>query len=631
MRVENNGFQQKIDRHDCSNDYNLSRIKREYSMKKIILIFLLLPVITYTQYFGERTTDQSFEKSDIYFTSHFLNTYGIYRFKDVSVGMINDPFLNLHLNPSYTPEIGEKEFYVHLDFRGDRTEAAVVDRYIMPIYYLDYYRPYYDPRWLNETREEPEPIVSFGIINFPLGVSNKELFIGGTYQLILNEDKYYSNPYSIYNNRLMYDAFGAKAEVNYDVPIEDIYSGKDEMTSEAHLFSIFAGYNLLEQLTLGISMNGVVQSRDGGYAYNRKDEYGNTNNMEWSNLHSKEKNQEYDHLDFSIGLTYKFPQNFLLGIKAGILDGTADQNYLSETFYSYKYLEPEVTSDWSYSYSKSTTTQNWKHDGTTKYFGINSSKDLKNGSKFSWYYRYTSSEISTATTSVIEDSSMHDSKWYNSYNNVSYIYKSNSSMHDIRSGEGKRESKKHEGMFNFNWVLSESATVTLGVYFKKDGTTISNLEPVNLVRMSNYHHSSSNNEYNYSNEIYQLEAKTLDWNYEYDFWTMQIPLIFNFTFSDEWGMILGISRTLNSWKISDQTTAYFERRLKIENGTEKQETNFGERYTQPTEKITEDFFDVTTGFYINISPEFTVRLMLDPEFEDTFRIAQWWLSFNAGF
>jgi cation diffusion facilitator CzcD-associated flavoprotein CzcO len=63
----------------------------------------------------------------------------------------------------------------------------------------------------------------------------------------------------------------------------------------------------------------------------------------------------------------------------------------------------------------------------------------------------------------------------------------------------------------------------------------------------------------------------------------------------------------------------------------KEETNFGERYTQPDERFSDDFFDVITSFHVNLSEDFTTRIILDPEFEDTFRIDQWWLSFNAGF
>ena len=93
--------------------------------------------------------------------------------------------------------------------------------------------------------------------------------------------------------------------------------------------------------------------------------------------------------------------------------------------------------------------------------------------------------------------------------------------------------------------------------------------------------------------------------------------------------MLGVNRILESWRIEDQTTAYFKYRERNEDGVIQTETNFGERYTQPTEKISEDYTDIITGFDVAVAPEFKIRLLIDPEFENEFRIAQWWLGFEA--
>ena len=100
---------------------------------KNLMMWLLLPVMLSAQYWGERTTEQSFEQSELYFTSHFLNTFGIYRYKDVAPGLINDPFLNLYINPANIPSFDEKEMMIYLDFRGDRTEEPILDVGINPV------------------------------------------------------------------------------------------------------------------------------------------------------------------------------------------------------------------------------------------------------------------------------------------------------------------------------------------------------------------------------------------------------------------------------------------------------------------------------------------------------------------
>ncbi|OGU37628.1 MAG: hypothetical protein A2058_11060 [Ignavibacteria bacterium GWA2_36_19] len=99
--------------------------------------------------------------------------------------------------------------------------------------------------------------------------------------------------------------------------------------------------------------------------------------------------------------------------------------------------------------------------------------------------------------------------------------------------------------------------------------------------------------------------------------------------NDNFELVLGFNRILNGWEIEDRTTAYFTRREKNDNGQVTVETNFGERYTQPTEKITEDFAKVMTGVNVNLTKALKVNLLLDPEFDDEFRLAQWWLGFTA--
>jgi hypothetical protein len=53
-------------------------------MRIFISLIFLLPSFLLAQYRGERTTEQSFEQSELYFASHFLNTFGIYRYKDIA-------------------------------------------------------------------------------------------------------------------------------------------------------------------------------------------------------------------------------------------------------------------------------------------------------------------------------------------------------------------------------------------------------------------------------------------------------------------------------------------------------------------------------------------------------------------
>ncbi|HES59957.1 MAG TPA: hypothetical protein ENO18_05940, partial [Caldithrix sp.] len=66
-------------------------------------VLILLPFLLLAQYYGERVTEKSFESSDLFFNSYYLNTFGIYNFRNVATGLFDDPFLRLHLNPALLP------------------------------------------------------------------------------------------------------------------------------------------------------------------------------------------------------------------------------------------------------------------------------------------------------------------------------------------------------------------------------------------------------------------------------------------------------------------------------------------------------------------------------------------------
>ena len=269
-------------------------------MKKIIFLFVLSLNITFAQYYGERTTEQSFENSSLYFNSYYLNPFGIANFKKVVPGLLDNPFLNLSINPANMPDIGEDQFYFYLEFRGDRTESEIVDKFVEPNYYandINYSSYYFDPRWFTTVRSEPEPVLSVGIITYPLKDIVKDFFIGASYQLIRKQEKFYTVPYWIYYPNYYYDALGVRAQGLENVPVTDRYTGKDEMINDGHLYSAFAGYRINDEWSAGISINGVIHSRSGGYLNSYKDEYGATGIYDWSNSFSQDRSQDYNHFD----------------------------------------------------------------------------------------------------------------------------------------------------------------------------------------------------------------------------------------------------------------------------------------------------------------------------------------------
>lgn len=595
---------------------------------KIIFLILLSSIFIYPQYFGERSTEQNFEQSELYFKSYYLNTFGLFNFKKIAAGFFSDPFLNLYINPASIPDLGDDEVLLYIDFRGDRTDVPIINNYAIPLYYTDLaYRPYFDPRWFMITRSEPEPIFSIGILNYPLKDVTKNFFIGGTYQLINRQEKFYSVPYGIYYPNYYYDALGIKAQGLAAIPIKDRYAGKDELSTVGHLFSAFTGYKINDKLSVGLSLNGVIHSRDGGYANNYQDEFGQQDDYDNSSSSSQSREQNYDHLDLSAGVLYDLTEKFSFGVKFGYLNGNAAQSYSSSNSYSYQYKKPNVTNEWSYSINDYHNKQQWNQDGNSKYFSFNFTRYIDDKKEFSGYYRFTNSDIDLSNSTNILDTSFYTSRYYNSYDTAYYSYNGRSFTSDIRSGWGKRKVYMHEALLNFLWKLTEKTNVRAGIYYNSTSSTVNSSEPIIASRISEYNHVYKNNSYNYLYELF--EDKLLEWEYDAQSWSLQIPIVFNFGLNDNWTILFGLNRILNGWEIDDRTTAYFTKREKNENGQVTVETNFGERYTQPKEKITEDFTKIMAGLNVNISKSFKINLLLDPEFDNEFRLAQWWLSFTA--
>jgi len=598
-------------------------------MKKILIILILSQIAIFAQYNNEATTEESFEESNIYFQSHYLNPYAIQNFDKVTPGLINNPFLNLYINPANLPKLDTSNALVYLDFRGDRTEPKVVQTYVVPLYYSNiYYPPQPDPRLISQARTEPEPIFSFGILSYPLKNITDKFMLGGTYQLIQKSEKYYTMPYWIYQPNYYLDAFNVRANVSSSVPVQPRYAGKDEMTNEIHLFSLFAGYRFTDDLSAGISVEGVFQNRSGGYLNLNNSEYGSTSNYTYSNLQSSDKSEKYHHIDLSAGVEYNFMQKILLGLRGGILHGNADQNYSTGSGYFYQYNDPNTGSNWSINNSNSSTVQSWNHNGDTKYIGFNFSGNRNNSKVFSGYYKYTWSDISLSSTSTIFDTSNYSS--FYTYNSDTSRYSYNSYTYDNRTGRGLRTVKIHELLLNYKSKVTSHVTVQVGVYFNSTVTKINDTEPVTAARYSANSSIYTNQSQNYSYMNYLFENKQLSWDYNSTYWTLQIPVVINFDISRYWSIMLGLNRILDNWDITDQTLAYFNERQRIENGTSKTEKNFIESYTQPEKKITEDRVKIFTSFQVNLSHAYRVRLLIDPEFGGEFlSIQQWWLSFEA--
>ena len=600
-------------------------------MNKFYVMFLL-PCILFGQYYGERVTEKSYESSDLFFNSYYLNTFGIYNFRNVSTGLFNDPFLRLHLNPALLPEDSTAKTEIYLDFRGDRTEPEIVQyNYYPPYYYDSYtsvrYMPPIDPRWYSITRTEPEPVFSLGILTHPF---NNKLLVGATYQMLYRQEPYYQQPTGIYNSQYGRSAYGDVLIANEsDIPIVDRYSGSDEMLTSAQLFAGFLGYRLTPKLNLGLNINTVMHEREGQYANLNNDQYSTKDDRDWFSTNSVSRNSDYNHIDISAGISYKINEQTTAGIKLGLLDGEANQNYTKYDSSNYHY-DSDID-NWSRSLSAGGTIQDWNHKGTNKYGTINLDYKFANN-EASFYYNYQKRSIDLKTTSLIRDTSYYAGERTSNYYHSEY--ESYSSLSDRRHSTGENKQVRKEAMLSIRWRETKNVTVYTGFYIASVETDIENSEPVIAQNQSSYYRfydytDPEDEDYEYTNYYSNYENKKLLWNYTSNRQSIQIPVVLDFHLNESWNVILGVNRIWEHWDISDQTLAIFTNRTNNRNGNINSEINFGERYTQPDEKFTDNTTEFLAGLFINITPKLKVNILVEPDTEPNWHVSQWWLAFRA--
>ncbi|MCK5572561.1 MAG: hypothetical protein KAJ12_07360, partial [Bacteroidetes bacterium] len=188
------------------------------------------------QYWGERVLEKSFERTEFFFTPSYLNPYGIGTFESVTPGLLEDPLLDFIVNPAWIRLDSLQWSYLYMDFRTARTVTEQPSWYHPPYLYggqvaMD--AMYYPQVYMN-TRRELEPVFSGAVMGRPAQEIVPELIVGLTYQLVLQDDKYYSIPQDIYKTTAGYDYSGARAAAAESLPIVDKYSGKDNISQTGH-------------------------------------------------------------------------------------------------------------------------------------------------------------------------------------------------------------------------------------------------------------------------------------------------------------------------------------------------------------------------------------------------------------
>ncbi len=590
-------------------------------------IVVTVPLSAHAQYWGEQVLEKSFEHTEFFFSPSHLNPYSLGSFGSAAVGLLSEPLLNVQINPAFLATDSLQAQYAYLDFRSSREISA---NHVMP-YYADYMRgavidyigfPYYYAR----TRKESAPVFSGAYVVRPAG-SIGRLTLGATYQLVYQDQRYYSVPQDIYRNNPS-QAFAADASGGSGhIPIVDRYSGADGMQERGHFGALFAAYRLFAGADAGVRIGRTIFDRDG--AFGSTNLWPSSINHESMRESMQERGQSYDHWDVSAGFNYRLSSGVIVGLTGGYLWGDVSQDLVQQDTSFYRYSSPYDDYESTYLHSGSKD-QHWLHDGSSFHGGVNLLAKLTPKTNVLAYYRRSVERADIDLTSALSDTSFATS--HHEYNAQPYDYVSHSSVFDARTGFGDMEQVSHRAATYFHWSVNPLTSVRMGGNLAFITRRLQTEEDV-TARLHAYYLSEGHpNSYEHSSET--SERKTLHWDFESRSFNLQIPVFMARRVSDAVELIFGMSRSIVGWDITDVTLAVFDFRRRTENGAEENREDFGERYTMPRERLTDTRTTVIAGITVMPAQNFNVRLMMAPHFAQgwsgtTLREFQWWIGLTA--
>lgn len=470
-----------------------------YQLKNTLIIFSFI-VIFYSlfipaancQYYGERVQEKSFEQMDFFFHSTALVPYGLGNFQSVVPGLLDDPLLNLVINPANIYSDSSRRNFLFMDFRNSHAVQNNGG--------YDYPRLGYDGRYANnyvyfpsyyvESRKALEPVFTGAWLSRPFRKKMQGLFLGATYQAIFQNEDYYAVPQDIYRAGAGLDYEGNKMSEDDDMPIVDRYRGSDEMHQTGHFLSLFSGYELNPKLRVGFKLGRAIFKREGSLGdQNLYENYGRYENSSvW--FSDKNRRQDYSHWDFSGGLNYKVTQRLELGLSAGCLWGEVEQSLEQQDSSRYAYGQIDTGNEWSYHRQAGFSSQKWNHDGRTLYAGLNGAVQLSAFKTIKFNYKFTRQDVDLVSGSNLVDSaySNYRSTWENSF----WHSVSDYALQDYRTGTGTQEFNQHRFALNLAWKMESNKQLDFGIQVNSQERVIKTQEDIQAKRHNSSFYQSDN-------------------------------------------------------------------------------------------------------------------------------------------
>lgn len=575
------------------------------------------------QYYDNRVLDKAFEEQQIFFEPAMINPYGLSDFGEAAAGLITHPLLDLQVNPARLSGSGTGDFFGYLDFRRqpENDEPAVY-----PLYDCIYCREAVDvripyPYYGGFEREPVKPMLAAALFGRPLA-ANRGLVVGASYQLLFRDDRYYAVPYDIYRTTAVAD-FGGNRASAVEVPIVDGSSGENTMRTLGHLANLHVAATN-GALAAGGRVGIATHTIDGTLG-NQNAWTGNFVSQDrsfWTD--NEHRRQEYGHLDVEFGLTYALTDGVDVGLSAGALFGSAEQEltrrdssvYISSqappNAYSNEYLRGGRTDQW------------WDRDGTNGWAGLDVRAGVAPGRTVYALYRGSRLQNDLASASTISDSTFSD------YDSGGYNSSSSSTLIDDRAGNGERSGQGHRVAAGVQWAFGDRSTIHIGVDVNSRLRTTTVTDDVFV-----FQHSRNDWMNGASNESWSFQldgVQELHWRLRSRISDITVPVYLQTRLSDYVVVEFGLDRRLRLIDLTDVTTIRHVSTVEMNNGNTIDRSGTTEVYREPRVRESE----TTTAFLAGVSVEpshgveITVRVA--PVHRERFGVSdidwRWWIGFQ---
>ena len=579
----------------------------------IVWLVFFIPLCAQAQYRSDRPLEMSFEQSEFFFSPSFLNPLGAEHFQRASVLTSDDPLNALERNPANLSDFDRDTLpgnYLYLDFRNNR---QIVEEDYHGYRLFDYSYQRHGWGYYHTTkRGELTPLVSVAYLT-RLSVFNRSVSLGVTYQLINQAEKYYAIPQDIYRSLAGRDNLGMAYEGVGDYEIEDRYSASDDMYHEGHTINAFLAWQVTNAFEVGL--------KAGKFLFDRQGSFGNENlwneRMDYYSFWKKHEDrmQDYDHWDFSLGLRYSFDEGNSLGLRAGLVTGDVLQE-MNKDDESVSQSGERESSYWSDYQSWHTTDQQWDHTGNTFYAGLQWNHELKEDLHLRLMYNFSRLSQDLGLRSSIESES--DNAYYNESGDYLYESEGYSDMFDERNGYGERTISNNLLQVALKWEVMEKHHFDVGMIMglRNQGTETSEKVDAFSETYRYYHRMNNGDQYTY--EYYRLteEDKTINWEFRSRLRSLQIPVIYQYEINPRFDLLVGVSRTMNFWKIENTTLVLYDYRRQVQDEETLVETMTGERISEPDERISATHTNFLLGITFAPVSNISVQLLASPGIEE---------------